>query len=75
MSGAAREGGAVDVLIVRDVQLARVPDRLRVLERNARDAFDETGLIEVKAREIVARQLAAFATWIERVRIREAGLS
>lgn len=43
-----------------------------VLIGDARQAFDETGLIDEKSREIVARQLGAFATWIERVRVREA---
>ena len=41
----------------------------------ARTAFDETGLVDEKAREIVERQLAAFADWIERVRIRASELS
>jgi chromate reductase, NAD(P)H dehydrogenase (quinone) len=45
-----------------------------VMIGDARLAFDDTGLTDEKAREIVARQLDAFATWIERVRIREAEL-
>jgi chromate reductase, NAD(P)H dehydrogenase (quinone) len=42
-----------------------------VMIGDARKAFDGTGLADEKAREIVARQLDAFATWIVRVRVRE----
>jgi chromate reductase len=45
-----------------------------VMLGDARKAFSDSGLVDEKAREIVARQLDAFATWIERVRIREAEL-
>jgi chromate reductase, NAD(P)H dehydrogenase (quinone) len=45
-----------------------------VMIGNAREAFGDAGLVDTKAREIVERQLAAFATWIERVRVREAEL-
>ena len=41
---------------------------------NAREAFDDAGLVDAKAREIVERQLAAFATWIAARRVREAEL-
>ena len=34
---------------------------------SAREAFDETGLVDPKAREIVAAQMAAFAAWIGRL--------
>ena len=46
-----------------------------VMIGNAREAFDDAGLVDAKAREIVERQLAAFATWIGRVAaVREAEL-
>jgi chromate reductase len=32
----------------------------------AREAFDETGLVDAKAREIVAAQMAAFDGWVRR---------
>ena len=32
----------------------------------AREAFDEEGLIDAKAREVVAAQMAAFADWVRR---------
>ena len=46
-----------------------------VMIGDARTAFDDTGLVDAKAREVVERQLAAFAAWIERVRVRETRLS
>ena len=33
----------------------------------ARSAFDETGLVDVKAREVVAAQMAAFESWVRRL--------
>jgi len=33
----------------------------------ARDAFDETGLADAKARQVVAAQMAAFEDWIRRL--------
>ena len=34
----------------------------------ARESFDERGLVDEKAREVVAAQLAAFAAWVRRLR-------
>ncbi len=34
---------------------------------NARGAFDETGLVDQKALEIVARLMTAFDAWIRRL--------
>jgi hypothetical protein len=33
----------------------------------ARSAFDETDLVDVKAREVVAAQMAAFESWVRRL--------
>jgi chromate reductase, NAD(P)H dehydrogenase (quinone) len=38
-----------------------------VMISSAREAFDETGLADPKAREIVAAQMAAFEGWIRRL--------
>jgi hypothetical protein len=34
---------------------------------SARETFDETGLVDSKAREVVAAQMAAFADWVRRL--------
>jgi chromate reductase, NAD(P)H dehydrogenase (quinone) len=37
-----------------------------VMIGNARESFDDTGLVDPVAREIVARSMAAFADWVRR---------
>jgi chromate reductase, NAD(P)H dehydrogenase (quinone) len=37
-----------------------------VMIGNAKDSFDETGLVDPVAREVVARLMTAFATWVRR---------
>ena len=38
-----------------------------VMISSARETFDETGLVDPKAREVVAAQMAAFADWVRRL--------